>query len=83
MYVLRTYWHKLDFIYLTLALVSLVSFNGSLSTSVFQTLKDQTIFMTTIHQVLLDPFFLIGGGYIGLYAVYLLISQIHHYIKAH
>ena len=40
-----------------------------------KTLLDDTVFMTQVHEVLLSPFFLISGGYLGPYGLSLLLAQ--------
>ncbi|WP_238591036.1 hypothetical protein [Oceanobacillus picturae] len=34
---------------------------------------ENTVFMTTIHAILLNPLFLVAGGYIGIYTAYRLL----------
>ncbi|MBW7474495.1 hypothetical protein K0T92_07035 [Paenibacillus oenotherae] len=39
------------------------------SAAVIGTLVDDTVYMTQVHEVLLDPMFLLGGAYLGPYAL--------------
>ncbi|HDR7794813.1 TPA: hypothetical protein QCY19_003471 [Bacillus luti] len=47
-----------------------------LSINIYDILMQDLVFMTTIHGILLNPFFLISGAYIGIYILYLLLSHI-------
>ncbi|PEC19633.1 hypothetical protein [Bacillus cereus] len=47
-----------------------------LSINIYDVLIQNLVFMTSIHGILLNPFFLIAGAYIGIYTLYLLFSHI-------
>jgi len=55
------------------AVISAIIFGNIASTSIFQILIDNAVFMTAIHGVFLEPFFLIAGAYIGVFIVYRLL----------
>ncbi|WP_246147104.1 hypothetical protein [Bacillus massilioanorexius] len=57
-----------------MAFLSIIIFGSITSVSVYQIIKDQTVFMTNIHAILLNPFFLLTGAYLGLYITYQLIN---------
>lgn len=56
-----------------LALVSLYLFSVTTALAVLQTIFDQTVYLTTIHGILLNPLFLLPGGYLGIFALYSLL----------
>jgi len=45
-----------------------------ISINIYDVLIQDLVFMTSIHGILLNPFFLISGAYIGIYTLYLLLS---------
>jgi len=55
------------------AVISAIIFGNIASTSIFQIPIDNAVFMTAIHGVFLEPFFLIAGAYIGVFIVYRLL----------
>lgn len=55
------------------AIISAIIFGDIAAVSVYQIIIDKTVFMTKIHAIFLNPFFLITGAYLGVYAVYMLI----------
>ncbi|MGH0427952.1 hypothetical protein ACQVPL_01490 [Bacillus hominis] len=52
-----------------------------ISINIYDVLIQNLVFMTSIHGILLNPFFLISGAYIGIYTLYLLLSYIITNIK--
>ncbi|MCR6787932.1 MULTISPECIES: hypothetical protein [Bacillus cereus group] len=52
-----------------------------ISINIYDVLIQDLVFMTSIHGILLNPFFLIAGAYIGTYTLYLLLSHIITKIK--
>ncbi|MGG3674146.1 hypothetical protein ABES96_23925 [Bacillus nitratireducens] len=52
-----------------------------ISITIYDVLIQNLVFMTSIHGILLNPFFLISGAYIGIYTLYLLLSYIITNIK--
>ncbi|HFK1683588.1 TPA: hypothetical protein ACGXND_003475 [Bacillus tropicus] len=57
--------------YLTLYVLGTI-----ISIHIYDVLMQDLVFMTSIHGILLNPFFLISGAYIGIYTLYLLLSYI-------
>ena len=43
--------------------------------AVYQIIRDNTVFMTSIHGIFLNPFFLVTGAYLGLYYTYCLLRR--------
>ena len=62
--------------YLTLYVLGII-----ISINIYDVLIQDLVFMTSIHGILLNPFFLIAGAYIGTYTLYLLLSHIIMKIK--
>lgn len=51
------------------AMLAVAGFFVPASAAVIETLADDTVFMTSIHEVLLNPLFLASGAYLGPYAL--------------
>ncbi|WP_010271096.1 hypothetical protein [Paenibacillus senegalensis] len=62
-------------VYDLLALLSAIGFGIVASVAVYEVIRSGTVFMTTVHQVFLNPVFLLTGAYFGVYIVYLLLRQ--------
>ncbi|MFB6731304.1 hypothetical protein ACIG6B_05205 [Bacillus mobilis] len=58
------------------AYLSLYVLGTIISINIYDVLMQDLVFMTSIHGILLNPFFLIAGAYIGIYTLYLLLSYI-------
>ena len=43
--------------------------------AIYQIIRDNAVFMTTIHGIFLNPFFLVTGAYLGLYYTYQLLRR--------
>ncbi|MBU9713186.1 transposase [Evansella tamaricis] len=59
-----------------LAILSALIFGNISATSIHEILIDDTVFMTNIHGIFLNPFFLATGAYLGVYTLYLLILRV-------
>ncbi|MCQ6533604.1 MULTISPECIES: hypothetical protein [Bacillus] len=57
--------------YLTLYVLGTI-----ISINIYDVLIQNLVFMTSIHGILLNPLFLLAGAYIGIYTLYLILSQI-------
>lgn len=67
-------WAKvLETIYNLLAFVSLYLFSVTVALYVTDTILEGKVYNTTIHGILVNPFFLIPGGYFGMYVLYQLL----------
>ena len=68
---------KFNLVYNILAIISILVFGNIASLSIYKVIKENSVFMTTIHAIFLNPFFLITGAYIGIYVLYrmLLLSM--------
>lgn len=60
---------RLHFIFNITAFVSTLVIGNIAFVSIYQTIRDETVFMTNIHAIFLNPFFLITGSYLGLYII--------------
>ncbi|MFD0771447.1 hypothetical protein ACFQZ1_22165 [Bacillus sp. CGMCC 1.60114] len=58
------------------AYVCLYGFGTIIAFAVYDVLLQQTVFMTTIHRILLNPLFLLTGAYIGIYFLYLILHKL-------
>ncbi|MGE7835412.1 transposase [Viridibacillus arvi] len=56
-----------------IAVISTIIFGSIASTSIYQIIIDNAVFMTTIHKVFLNPLFLITGSYLGIFIIYRLM----------
>jgi len=56
-----------------LAVLATIIFGGIASTSIYQIIVDDAVFMTTIHAIFLNNLFLVTGAYIGIYMLYRLL----------
>lgn len=66
-------WRGIRTFFNILMVISVIIFGDIAALSVYQIIKDQTVFMTAIHAVFLDPLFLASGAYMGLYTIYRLM----------
>lgn len=73
MFYTRNRWGVIKRIFNLGAVLSLVIFGDIAALAIYQIIKDNTVFMTAIHAVFLNPYFLITGGYLGVYSIYLLM----------
>jgi hypothetical protein len=81
MYVIEKLWFKSRLVFNLVAIISVLIFGNIASLSIYSIIKNKTVFMTTIHAVFLNPFFLITGGYLGIYLLYRLIKVALHELK--
>ncbi|HDR7783162.1 MULTISPECIES: hypothetical protein [Bacillus] len=63
------------------AYVALYVLGTIISINIYDVLIQDLVFMTSIHGILLNPFFLISGAYIGIYSLHLILSYIITKIK--
>lgn len=76
MYFLQRKWATFRLVFDVIAIISVLVFGNIASLSIYQIIKDNTVLMTNIHAVFLNPFFLITGAYMGIYIIYLLLIRI-------
>ncbi|KQL50435.1 transposase [Heyndrickxia shackletonii] len=73
MYALQLKWTILRFLYNILAIICSLLFGNIASLAILEVIRNNTVFMTTIHAVFLNIAFLITGAYLGVYLLYQLI----------
>lgn len=56
-----------------IALILAVVFANSITLTVYETLINHAVYSTEIHRILLNPFFLIPGAYLGIFLLYKLL----------
>ena len=56
-----------------IAVIATLVFGNIASTSIYQIIIDNAVFMTTIHSIFLNPYFLITGAYLGVFTIYRLM----------
>jgi hypothetical protein len=66
-------WRPLRLIYNVAAIIAVLVFGNIATLSIYKIINDNTVFMTAIHAIFLNPYFLITGAYIGIYLLYRLI----------
>ncbi|PGZ93024.1 transposase [Bacillus sp. AFS029533] len=57
-----------------IAIISYVVFGGISAIAIYEIIKHDVVFMTNIHAVFLNIYFLISGAYLGIYGLYQLIN---------
>ncbi|MFD1849751.1 transposase [Oceanobacillus bengalensis] len=73
MFYTQKQWVGLRVIYNVIAIIAVLVFGNIASLSIYKIINDNTVFMTAIHGVFLNPYFLIAGSYIGIYILYRLL----------
>jgi len=69
-------WVPLRYLFNMAAIVTGLVFVNISAISVYNIIRDQTVFMTKIHAVFLNPFFLATGAYLGIFFLYRLLLLI-------
>ena len=72
MFITQRKWYMFRIIFNLLALISALVFGNIAAVAIQNILKDDTVFMTNIHGIFLNPFFLITGAYLGVYLIYII-----------
>lgn len=65
---------KLQMVFNSIAVLSIIIFGSIASTSIYQIIRDDEVFMTTIHALFLNPAFLVTGSYLGVFIIYRLMK---------
>lgn len=60
---------KLRLVFNICAIVSALVFGNISSLAIYEIIKDETVFMTNIHGIFLNPLFLLTGSYLGIYFI--------------
>jgi hypothetical protein len=72
MFILQRKWIKLSLLFNVIATLSAIVFGSIASTAIHEIRQDETVFMTNIHGLFLNPLFLLTGAYLGVYFIYIL-----------
>ncbi|WP_042150106.1 hypothetical protein [Paucisalibacillus sp. EB02] len=81
MYVLKKKWVMMRVVFNLSAIISSLVFGNIAASSIYQIIKDNTVLMTNIHAIFLNPYFLITGSYLGIYSLYLLLVLMEENLK--
>ncbi|MEX2461206.1 MAG: transposase [Paenibacillaceae bacterium] len=73
MLLMQKYWIKWRILLNVVSILSAFIIGNIAALSIYEIIKDNTVFMTNIHAIFLNPFFLITGSYLGVYFLYRLI----------
>ncbi|MFV8829018.1 transposase [Alkalihalobacterium sp. APHAB7] len=73
MVIFQNKWAKVRILYHSFALLAALTFGNIASFAIYTVLRDNTVFMTNIHALFLNPLFLTSGAYLGLYFVYVIV----------
>jgi|SRR5690625_73703 len=73
MIYVQCHWKRMSTLLNILMILSAITFGNITALSIYQIIRDNTVFMTAIHGVFLNPLFLVTGIYIGLYTIYRLL----------
>src|SRR5699024_11914744 len=78
MFYLQKHWVRLRGIYNLIAIIAVLAFGNIASLSIYKIIKDGTVFMTAIHGIFLNPFFLMTlFQQLNLRLIGLLILQVN------
>ncbi|MBD2848183.1 hypothetical protein IDH44_23555 [Paenibacillus sp. IB182496] len=72
----RRRWSGFQWTTDALALLAVAAVTTIAASSVLRALVDRAVFLTQVHEVLLHPGFLAGGGYLGAYAMTILLERL-------
>nr|WP_077212095.1 transposase [Bacillus dakarensis] len=75
MVVLHRKDSKFQILFTIAAILSALLFGNIASIALYNIIKDDTVFMTNIHGLFLNPLFLLTGAYLGVYLLYSLILR--------
>ncbi len=76
MVILQKKWKNTQNFFHLAALISSLIFGNISAFAIYDIIKDESVFMTNIHGIFLNPLFLLTGGYLGIYLLYILILQL-------
>lgn len=76
MMTLHKKWPNVQYYFHLMAFLSALIFGNISAFAIYDIIKEETVFMTNIHAILLNPFFLLTGAYLGIYFLYTLTAKI-------
>jgi hypothetical protein len=71
--ILQKVQPKLRLLFNIVAILSALVFGNISSVAIYEIIKDDTVFMTNIHGIFLNPLFLLTGAYLGIYFIYRIV----------
>ncbi|ARK29598.1 transposase [Halalkalibacter krulwichiae] len=78
MWVIERKWIRARTLFNVLAYFSTIIFGYIITTTIYEVLSLQEVFMTSIHGILLNQLFLVTGAYIGSYFLYRIVIVTLH-----
>ncbi|WP_244853674.1 transposase [Ornithinibacillus bavariensis] len=76
MVVLYKKWNWFQLLFTSVAIISVLIAGNILTFAIYDVIKHEKVFMTTIHGIFLNPLFLITGAYLGVYVIFSLLEQL-------
>lgn len=73
LYLFQKIWMQSRWLFNSIALISALVFGNITAFAIYEIIRNQTVFMTSIHALFLNPFFLLTGSYLGVYFLYRLL----------
>jgi hypothetical protein len=64
---------KLRLLFNIVGILSALVFGNISSVAIYEIIRDDTVFMTNIHGIFLNPLFLLTGAYLGIYFIYRIV----------
>ncbi|WYP28449.1 transposase [Alkalihalobacillus sp. FSL W8-0930] len=76
MYLIQRKWTMFRSIFDIIALLCLLVFSSIAASAIYEVLINHTVFMTNIHALFLNGYFLVSGAYVLMYSMYKLIKMV-------
>ncbi|WP_339289249.1 transposase [Paenibacillus sp. FSL E2-0201] len=73
MLMIQRKWIKWRIVFNVASVLSALILGNISALAIYEILRDNTVFMTSIHAIFLNPMFLLTGAYLGVYLVYRLM----------
>ncbi len=73
MLMIQWKWIKWRIVFNVASVLSTLILGNISALAIYEILRDNTVFMTSIHAIFLNPMFLLTGAYLGVYLVYRLM----------
>jgi hypothetical protein len=73
MLMIQHKWIKWRIVFNVASVLSTLILGNISALAIYEILRDNTVFMTSIHAIFLNPMFLMTGAYLGVYLLYRLL----------
>jgi hypothetical protein len=73
MLMIQHKWIKWRIVFNAASVLSTLILGNISALAIYEILRDNTVFMTSIHAIFLNPMFLMTGAYLGVYLLYRLL----------